>query len=135
MYSVFEPRETISVKVWDKDKDRKGFIVTYRDGSTGYVTAKDLNMSKPHFRRLYYDLLPDSQTVATAPSNQEQGNIETGTINRWIRELDQAEHRFAAERDWRMFWVFNKTLRHEPFDQKFIIRIEADHQNLSLIHI
>ena len=129
MYSLFEPRDTITVKVWDRDKDRKGFIVTYRDGSTGYVTSKDLNVSKPHFRRLYYDLLPDSQTVETATPKQEQGNIEPGTINRWIRELDQAEHRFAVERDWRVFWVLNKTLGHEPSDPKFIIRIEADHQN------
>jgi hypothetical protein len=28
-----------------------------------------------------------------------------------------------------MFWVLNKTLGNEPFDPKFIIRIEADHQN------
>jgi hypothetical protein len=29
---------------------------------------------------------------------------------------------------WRMFWTVNKTLRHEPADPKFIIRMEADHQ-------
>lgn len=128
MYSVYEPRETISVKVWDKEKARKGFIVTNRDGSTGYVTSKDLNISKPHFRRLYYDLLPDSKISETVPPKQEQENIELGMINRWIRGLDQAERRFADDRDWRMFWVLNKTLGHEPSDPKFIIRIEADHQ-------
>jgi hypothetical protein len=120
MYSVYEPRETISVRVWDKDKDQKGFKVTYRDGSTGYVSSKDLNISKPHFRRLYYDLLPDSKIFETAPPKHKQGSIELGTINRWISGLDEAERRFAVDREWRMFWTLNKTLGHEPSDPKFI---------------
>jgi hypothetical protein len=129
MYSEYDPRETISVKVWDKEKDKKGFKVTYRDGSTGYVSSKDLNISKPHFRRLYYDLLPDSKIFETAPPKHKQGSIELGTVNRWISGLDEAERRFAVDREWRMFWTLNKTLGHEPSDPKFIIRIEADHQN------
>ena len=129
MYSGYKPSETISVKVWDRDKDRKGFIVTYRDGSTGYVTSKDLNVSKPHFRRLYYDLLPDSKLFETAPPKHQQGNIELGMINRWIRGLNKEESRSVVDREWGMFWTLNKTLGREPSDPKFIIRIEADQQH------
>ena len=129
MYSGYKPRETISVKVFDKDKEQKGFKVTYRDGSTGYVSSKDLNIPKPHFRRLYNDLLPDSTMFETAPTKHKQGNIELGTINRWIRGLAEDEPRFAVDREWGMFWTLNKTLGHEPSDPKFIIRIEADQQN------
>jgi hypothetical protein len=124
MYSVYEPRETISVKVWDKDKDKKGFNVTYRDGSTGYVSFKDLNIPKPNFRRLYYTAI-----FETVPPKRKQGNIDQGRINRWIRGLDDDETRFAVDWEWRLFWTLNKTLGHEPSDPKFIIRIEADHQN------
>jgi hypothetical protein len=123
MYSVYEPREFISAKVWDKDQYRKGLKVTYRDGSTGYVSAKDLNIPKPNFRRLYY-----SRIFGTAPPKHKQGNIELGTINRWIRGLDEDEPRFAVDWEWRMFWTLNKTLQHNPSDQKFIVRIEASHQ-------
>lgn len=123
MYSVYEPRETISVKVWDKDKYRKGLKVTYRDGSTGYVSYKDLNIPKPNFRRLYY-----SRMFGTAPPKHKQGNIELGTLNQWVRGLEEDEPRFEVNWEWRMFWTLNKTLGHEPSDPKFIIRIEADHQ-------
>ena len=123
MYSVYEPRETIAVKVWDKDKYRKGLKVTHRDGSTSYVSYKDLNIPKPNFRRLYY-----SRIFGTAPPKHKQGNTELGPMNRWIRGLEEDEPNFSVDWEWRMFWTLNKTLRHEPHDPKFIVRIEADHQ-------
>jgi hypothetical protein len=123
MYSVYEPRETISVKVWDKDKYRKGLKVTHRDGSTSYVSYKELNIPQPNFRRLYY-----SRIFGTAPPKHKQGNTELGALNRWVRGLDDHERNFSVDWDWRMFWTVNKTLRHEPSDPKFIIRMEADHQ-------
>jgi hypothetical protein len=83
MYSGYKPRETISVKVFDKDKEQKGFKVTYRDGSTGYVSSKDLNIPKPHFRRLYNDLLPDSKIVEAAPPRNRNREI----LN-WERSTD-----------------------------------------------
>jgi len=115
--------------VFDKDKEKKGFKVTYRDGSTGYVSSKDLNITKPHFRRLYNDLLPDSKLFETAPPKHQQGNIELGMINRWIRGLNKEESRSVVDREWGMFWTLNKTLGREPSDPKFIIRIEADQQH------
>ncbi len=123
MYSVYEPRETISVKVWDKDQYRKGLKVTHRDGSTGYVSSKDLNVPKPNFRRLYY-----SRIFGTAPPKHKQGNIELGTLNQWVRGLEEDEPRFEVDWEWRMFWTLNKTLRLEPGDPKFITRIESSHQ-------
>jgi len=123
MYSVFEPSETISAKVWDKDKYGKGILVTHRDGSTSYVSAKDLNIPKPNFRRLYY-----SRIFGSAPPKHKQGNTELGSINRWVRGLDEDEPYFSVDWDWRMFWTLNKTLQHEPSDPKFIVRMEADYK-------
>lgn len=123
MYSVYEPRETISSKVWDKDKYRKGLRVTHRDGSTSYVSYKDLNIPKPNFRRLYY-----SRIFGTAPPKHKQGNTELGAMNRWVRGLKENEPNFSVDWEWRMFWTLNKTLMHEPSDPQFIVRIEAGHQ-------
>jgi hypothetical protein len=123
MYSVYEPSETISVKVWDKDKYRKGLKVTHRDGSISYVSYKDLNIPKPNFRRLYY-----SRIFGTAPPKHKQGNTKLGSINRWIRGLEEDAPNFSVDWEWRMFWTLNKTLGHEPSDPKFIVRMEADHQ-------
>jgi len=123
MYSVFEPSETISAKVWEKDKYGKGILVTHRDGSTSYVSSKDLNIPKPNFRRLYY-----SRIFGSAPPKHKQGNTELGAINRWVRGLDEDEPNFSVDWDWRMFWTLNKTLGHEPSDPKFIVRMEADYK-------
>ena len=73
MYSVYEPRETIAVKVWDKDKYRKGLKVTHRDRSTSYVSYKDLNIPQPNFRRLYY-----SRIFGTAPRNTSKATRNWG---------------------------------------------------------
>jgi len=123
MYSVYEPSETISAKVWDKNKYGKGIFVTHRDGTTSYVSPKDLNIPKPNFRRLYY-----SRIFGSAPPKHKQGNTELGTMNRWVRGLDEDEPNFSVDWEWRMFWTLNKTLRHEPSDQKFIVQMEADYQ-------
>ena len=123
MYSVYEPSETISAKVWDNNKYGKGILVTHRDGTTSYVSSKDLNIPKPNFRRLYY-----SRIFGSAPPKHKQGNTELGTMNRWVRGLDEDEPNFSVDWEWRMFWTLNKTLRHEPSDQKFIVQMEADYQ-------
>ncbi len=123
MYSVFEPSETISAKVWDKDQYRKGLKVTHRDGSTSFISYKDLNIPKPNFRRLYY-----SRIFGTAPPKHKQGNTKLGALNRWVRGLDEGEPYFSVDWEWRMFWTINKTLRHEPHDPQFIVRMETQHQ-------
>ena len=123
MYSVFDGGEYISAKVWDKEKYRKGFLVTHRDGSTSYVSYKDLNAPKPNFRRLFY-----SRIFGTAPPKHKQGNTELGTLNRWVRGLEEDEPNFGVDWEWRMFWTLNKSLGHQPTDPAFIVRIEAEHQ-------
>lgn len=123
MYSVYQPSEFISTSIKDKAAMRKGLRVTRRDGSTGYVSYKDLNIPKPNFRRLYY-----SRIFGTAPPKHKQGNTELGAINRLVRGLDEDEPNFSVDWDWRMFWTLNKTLRLEPTDPKFIIRMESSKQ-------
>lgn len=123
MYSVYQPSEFISTSIKNKAAMRKGLRVTRRDGSTSYVSYKDLNIPKPNFRRLYY-----SRIFGTAPPKHKQGNTELGAINRLVRGLDEDEPNFSVDWEWRMFWALNKTLRLEPTDPKFIIRMESSKQ-------
>ena len=123
MYSVYQPSETISKSIKDKAAMNKGLRVTHRDGSISYVSYKDLNIPKPNFKRLYY-----SRIFGTAPPKHKQGNTALGSINRWIRGLDENEPNFSVDWEWRMFWTLNKTLQLEPADPKFITRIESSKQ-------
>ncbi len=122
MYSVYKVKDTISSKVWDKKRYKKGLRVTHRDGSVSYVSYKDLNIPKPNFRRLYY-----SRVFGSGPPKHNQGNTSLEPYNRWIRGLGPDEKNFSVDWQWRMFWTLNKTLGHEPADPKFITRIEASH--------
>jgi hypothetical protein len=124
MYSVYQPSETISKSIKDKAAMRKGLRVTHRDGSISYVSYKDLNIPKPNFRRLYY-----SRIFGHDPPKHKQGNTSLGSVNRWIRGLDENERNFSVDWEWRMFWTLNKTLQFEPAGPKFITRIESSKQS------
>ncbi len=123
MYSVYQPSETISKSIRDKAAMRKGLRVIHRDGTISYVSYKDLNIPKPNFRRVY-----SSRIFGTDPPKHKQGNTALGSINRWIRGLDENERNFSVDWEWRMFWTLNKTLQFEPADPKFITRIESSKQ-------
>jgi len=123
MYSVYEPSETISKSIKDKAAMRKGLRVTHRDGSISYVSYKDLNIPKPNYRRLHF-----SRTFGTAPPKHKQGNTELGSLNRFVRGLNEDESNFSVDWEWRMFWTLNKTLQFKPADPKFIVRIEVSKQ-------
>jgi hypothetical protein len=69
-----------------------------------------------------------SRIFGTAPPKHKQGNTALGSVNRWIRGLDEDEPNFSVDWDWRMFWTLNKTLQFEPADPKFITRIESSKQ-------
>lgn len=122
MYSVFKPGETISTRVNDKAAIRKGLHLTHRDGSTSYVSRTDLNMPRSNFKRLWGSLL-----FGHDPPKHKQGNTSLGSINRWIRGLDQDEPNFDVDWEWRVFWTVNKTLGLEPTDPGFVVRVQSAH--------
>jgi hypothetical protein len=124
MYSVYKSSPTISVRVVDKERMAKGLFVTHRDGSTSYVSKKDLNISKWHFWRLYY-----KRVFGRAPAKDKYGNRNLSSFNRWLRGLDENESSPSPEWDRRIFRSLNKTLGYEPSDPKFIIRIKASYEN------
>ncbi len=121
MYSTYTPIEKIPVVVIDREKMERGILVTHRDGSQRYVTAKELNIPKTHFWRLYYQRM-----FGAPPAKHTQGNMNLGTVNRWIRGLGKNEPNFSADWDWRILRSFNKTLGYEPSDPTFIVLAEVE---------
>lgn len=123
MYTTYIPSESISVVVMDEERMTQGLFVTRRDGTTASLTANDLNISKFHFWRLYYQRM-----FGGGPAKHAQGNMNLGSFNRWIRGLKPGEPNFSAEWDWRILRALNRTLGHEPPDLKFIVRVETDYE-------
>ena len=123
MYSSYYPDDTITAKVWDKDRISRGLLVTHRDGSTSYLSHKDLNIPKPNFRRLYYQRM-----FGSGPPKHRQGDRNLSQLNRLIRGLEEGESNYSVDWEWRMFWSLNKTLGYEPPDPRFVVKAEALYQ-------
>ena len=123
MYTTYTPSKSLPVVVLDQERMRQGLLVTRRDGSTDYITWKDLNISKLHFWRLYYQRM-----LGAGPAKHMQGNMNLGSFNRWIRGLKEGEPNFSAEWDWRILRSLNRTLQHDPSDPKFIVGAQTDYE-------
>src|SRR5688572_10115835 len=44
MYAAYEPASKVTIRVWNSDEVRRGFLVTKLDGSREYVNSKRLNI-------------------------------------------------------------------------------------------
>ncbi|MGH0038238.1 MAG: hypothetical protein ACQGVK_24670 [Myxococcota bacterium] len=120
MYSTYSVSETVKRRVESQERARKGFRVRHRDGSSSFVGARDLNISKWIMSRVYYQ-----RAFGKGPIKHRQGNQNLGALNRWIRGLGPDEPRFEVDWTPRLFWTLNKTLGFEPDDPEFIVRIFA----------
>ena len=121
MYSTFTPSETLSVRVVDKERMRRGLAVTRADGTSDWVDWDDLNIPKWNFWRLYYQRMR-----GRGPIKHRQADMNLSSFNRAVRGLDDGEQRFP-EVDWprRLMRSVNHTLGLEPGDTDFIVRIEV----------
>lgn len=123
MYSTYAPSESIPVVVIDREDMTRGILVTRRDGSRGYVTREKLNIPKTHFWRVYYQRM-----FGAPPAKHTQGNMNLGTVNRWLRGLEEGEPNFSADWEWRIIRSLNKTLGHKLSDPDFIVGAETEYQ-------
>lgn len=100
MYAFYRPTELLRLRVADAAEIGRGLRATARDGSTRWVTRHDLNVTKKHFRRLYWQrMFPDDPA------------------SRW---------------PYRLLRSVNRTLGYAPDDMQFVVRLEADIDQVSL---
>jgi hypothetical protein len=100
MYARYEPDELLSLRVADQAAISRGLRATARDGSTRWLTRRDLNVTKKHFRRLYW-----------------QRMFTDGPRSPW---------------PYRILRSVNRTLGYAPNDPRFIVRLEADIDQVSM---
>ena len=123
MYSRESGNDKNSTRILDKERMARGLFVTRRDGSTGYVSKEDLNLTRWHFWRLYYQ-----RTFGSSPNKFDLGNANVDRFNRWIRGVDADEPLFTADWKWRVMRSLNQTLGLEPEDSQFIVKVEAEYE-------
>jgi hypothetical protein len=123
MYSRESGSDKNSTRILDKERMARGLSVTRRDGSTGYVSQQDLNLTRWHFWRLYYQ-----RTFGSSPNKFDLGNANVDRFNRWIRGVDEGESLFEADWRWRVIRSLNETLGLEPDDPDFIVKVEAEYE-------
>ena len=119
MYSAWEPEEVASNRVVETDVYMRGMLVTRRDGTTGYVGARELNISRDHMYRLFYQ-----RTFGRPPIFYMQATGNISAVNRWLRGLEEGESH-PDDTEFRVFRSLNKTLGQEPDDPGFIVRVQA----------
>ena len=120
MYSAWEPHDLTSNRVVENSVYMRGLLVTRRDGTTGYVGARELNISRNHMYRLYYQ-----RAFGQPPVSYAHGDRSLSVFNRWIRGLEKGEESSRADTEFRLFRSLNKTLEQEPDDPGFIVRVQA----------
>ena len=67
MYATYVPTKLLHHRVADEAEIKRGLRATARDGSIRWLTRRDLNLTKPHFRRLYWQRMFDDHPVARWP--------------------------------------------------------------------
>jgi hypothetical protein len=123
MYSIYEASTDPEIRRRLVDKKylkEMGWKAIHRDGTTSRVTQRDLNIRTSSMRRLYY-----KRTFGEAPASHRHLNHDAGTLDRRLFGLAPGEPYYVVNWHQRMLRSINRTLRHEPEDGKFIVRLEA----------
>jgi hypothetical protein len=120
MYAAYEPASNITVRVWNSDEVRRGFLVTKLDGSSEYVNYKRLNIPRTKFIRLYYERIH-----GVLPPKDVRDHFSLSAMNRRLRELAGTYPARKPPWDWRILYALNKSLQREPGQPDFIVSIEA----------
>jgi hypothetical protein len=120
MYAAYEPASKVTIRVWNSDEVRRGFLVTKLDGSREYVNSKRLNIPRTKFIRLYYERI-----YGVRPAKDVRDHLSLSPMNRRLRELAGTYPSRKPRWDWRILYALNKSLRREPGQPDFIVAVEA----------
>jgi len=120
MYSRWEPHELTSNRLVEDAVFMRGMLVTRRDGTTGYLGARELNLARDHIYRLYYQ-----RTFGQPPVSYAHTSTGLGAFNRWIRGLEEGAEGPPDDTEFRVFRSLNRTFGLDPDDPGFIVRVQA----------
>ena len=125
MYSAWEPHEVTSNRVVEDAVYMRGVQVTRRDGSTGFLGARELNIARSHIYRIYYQ-----RSFGQAPVTWAHASKSLSRFNRWLRGLEPGEAGPSPETEFRLFRSLNQTFGLAPDDPGFVVRVQAGYDVL-----
>jgi hypothetical protein len=120
MYSAWQPEEVTSNRVVEDAVYMRGLLVTRRDGSTGHLGARELNIVRNHMYRLYYQ-----RAFGQPPVTWRHAVASLSPFNRWLRGLEPGEEGPPDDTEFRVFRSLNRTFGLEPDDPGFVVRVQA----------
>jgi hypothetical protein len=124
MYSAWEPHELTSNRVVENDVYMRGLRVTRRDGSTGYLGARELNIVRNHIYRIYYQ-----RAFGQPPVTHKHASKGLSGFNRRLRGAGDGEAH-DPDTEFRLFQSLNKTFGLDPDDPEFVVRVQAGYDVL-----
>lgn len=129
MYSVYQPKEVVTVPVRDRGDLIRGLAVVRRDGSTGWVGYDDLNIPWRNWWRIYLNRIN-----MRGPPKYRQARANLSSANRWIRGLDPHAEPVIDPTPWdrRLLTSLNRSLGLTPSDPKFIVAARAERTELTI---
>jgi hypothetical protein len=125
MYSAWEPQEVASNRVVENDVYMRGLLVTRRDGSTGYLGARELNIVRNHIYRIYYQ-----RAFGQPPVTYRHASTSLSPLNRRLRGFEEGEEGHDPDTEFRLFQSLNKTFHLDPDDPGFVVRVQAGYDRL-----
>jgi len=121
MYSAYTPKDHVVVPIRSKSDLSNGLIVVRRNGLSGTVTAKQLNLPSRNYWRIHLQRMNGRGAAKYA---QARMNLSELNQRLWkgSRNPDILE---PVNWDRRILTSLNRTLGHSPDDPDFIISAEA----------
>lgn len=121
MYAYRDIQPTVVVRIGDKEQRRRGFVAQRANGESSLLSAKELNLPGPNFRRLY-----NQRAFGEGPPQDERERHALSAFNRWWYEtLIGPDPRLEADHPRELLRSVNATFGYGPEDPRRIVRLEA----------
>lgn len=121
MYGLHDPRAELIVGVGDKNVRDRGFVAQRANGERIRISARDLNVPRANFRRLYAQ-----RAFNNGPPQHDRERVALIGFNRWwyetlVGEDPRKNRNYSA----RLLDSINQTLDFGPGDPRRIVRLES----------
>lgn len=121
MYAAYTAGDYVTVPLRDKADLSKGLQVTRRDGSVGWIDARQLNVPSRNYWRIHLQ-----RANGKGAAKYAQARMSLSELNQWLwggsRDPDVLE---PVNWDSRVLTSLNRTLGLHPSDPMFIVSAKA----------
>lgn len=120
MYSVYEVKENVKITIGDKERIKRGFEVTRKNGETDFISAKDLNIPRSRLRKIY-----QQRAFGNGPPKYSRERLNLNPVSTWLYDELIGEDPRNIEWGPRILASLNGTFGLTPEDPDFIVEAVA----------